>query len=148
MTTLRNKSLLLFRRILFQDGCKIVSVSRASWCENKNKTDSLHIFHKRGFTTSNFLKCETNIIKSHCQKIDIPQDVSFFDFIWKKSVEVHGKKIALVDGVTGTSYTYEEAQAVSTKFGNGLRKWGFNTGDVLAVFLPNCPEYVFSLTGA
>ena len=148
MTAFRNKSLLLFKRILFQDTCKVTGVSRASWFENKNKNNSIQIFDKRKFTTSTYLNCETNIVKSFCKDVQIPQDVPFFDFIWKKSVEQHGKKTALVDGITGTSYTYEEAQAISTKFGNGLRKWGFDKGDVLAVYLPNCPEYILSLTGA
>ena len=148
MTALRNKSLFLFRRILTQDTCKIAGVSRTSWFENKNKNESLQIISKRNFITSSFLKCEANIIKSHCKEVVIPQDVPFFDFIWKKSVEIHGQKTALVDGITGTSYTYKEAQATATRFGTGLRKWGFDKGDVLAVFLPNCPEYILSMTGA
>jgi len=148
MTAFRNKSLLLFKRMFFRDVCKVTAVSRTSLFENKSLNSPIQLFDKRKFTTSTYLKCETNIVKSFCRDVEIPQDVSFFDFIWKKSVELHGKKTALVNGITGTSYTYEEAQDISTKFRNGLRKWGFDKGDVFAVYLPNCPEYILSLTGA
>lgn len=93
------------------------------------------------------MKVDKNIIKSYCKDIVIPKNVSFHDFIWKKNVDLYRDKIALVDGITGVSYTYKEAQSLSIKFGNGLRKWGFAKGNVLAVFLPNCPEYVICATG-
>ena len=148
MTSLRNKSVIFYGRFLFQDGCRIISSYKGSSYENKTSNNILGKTQKLGLGTTAYLRNEKNIVKSYCQDIVIPKNVSFHDFIWEKSVEKHGDKAALVDGITGTSITYQEAKSLSIKFGNGLRKWGFQKGDVLAVFLPNCPEYMLSLTGA
>ena len=138
MTTFRNKSLLFYGRIIFQDGCKVSGISQKRCVENKFRHDMLRIIHKNGLSTSAFLKSERNIIQSYCKDIVIPKNVPFHDFIWQKNVEIHGNKTALVDGITGTVYTYEQACSLSIRFGNGLRKRGFKKSDVLAVFLPNC----------
>ena len=59
----------------------------------------------------------------------------------------HGNKTALIDGITGRLYTYNEAFIESKKFGSAIRRLGLNKGEVVAFFLHNCPEYITSVTG-
>ena len=146
MTTCANKSLLICGKACLQDGCKINGISRLNLFKNK-KFHPFQIAHKNTIFTSVFLKHEANIVKSYCKEIVIPKNVPLHEFIWQKNIKLHGDKTALVDGITGTSYTYEEATTASIRFGNGLCQRRFQKGDVLALFLPNCPEYIISLTG-
>ena len=67
--------------------------------------------------------------------------------MWQEAVKNHGSKVALIDGITGRQYTYNEAFQASKKFGNVIRRLGLNKGDVVAFFLHNCPEYIIGLTG-
>ena len=148
MTNLRYKAIIPYGRALFQGGINIPGkISRDSFHQNKIQSNFFYIVQRSTIATSAYLKHERNIIQSYCKDISIPKNVPFHDFIWKKNVIEHGDKIALVDGITDVSYTYKEAQLLSIKFGNGLRKWGFKKSDVLAVFLPNCPEYIVCVTG-
>ena len=43
--------------------------------------------------------------------------------------------------MTGRSYTYEVAYALSRKFGSALLRMGAKRGDVIGVVLPNIPEF-------
>ena len=93
------------------------------------------------------MKDDSNIVKSFCKTIDIPQNIPLHEFIWKRNVDIHGNKTALVDGISDTSYTYEEAYSFSIRFGNGISQRGLKRRNVFAIFLPNSPEYIISLTG-
>ena len=53
-----------------------------------------------------------------------------------------------IDGVTGREYKYEEIGATIRKVASGLYKLGVRKGDVLAIFSPNSPEYIFMFYGA
>ena len=53
-----------------------------------------------------------------------------------------------VDAVRGDKYTMSEAHAMSRAFGHGLIGLGAQTGDVVAVILPNMPEYAFVMFGS
>jgi acyl-CoA synthetase (AMP-forming)/AMP-acid ligase II len=50
--------------------------------------------------------------------------------------------------VTGREYTYAESRAIARRFAASLRKVGFKQGDVIAVVLPNIPEFPLVLFGA
>lgn len=50
--------------------------------------------------------------------------------------------------LTGRKYTYAESRAIARRFAVSLRKAGFKHGDVIAVVLPNIPEYLHVLFGA
>jgi acyl-CoA synthetase (AMP-forming)/AMP-acid ligase II len=50
--------------------------------------------------------------------------------------------------LTGRQYTYAESRAITHRFAASLRRAGFKHGDVLAVVLPNIPEFPFVLFGA
>ena len=136
MTTFGKQYLVLCGKNIFLDAYKVGGISKKHCIENKFRRNILHIIHKNGLVTTSssraFLKSESNIIPSYCKDIVIPKNVPFHDFIWQNN----DNKTALVDGITGTVYTYNQARSLSIRFGNGLRKWGFKKNDVLAVFLP------------
>jgi acyl-CoA synthetase (AMP-forming)/AMP-acid ligase II len=58
------------------------------------------------------------------------------------------EKPALIDGPTGRTLTYGELERGVRALAAGLAKRGFGKGDVLAVFMPNLPEYALALHGA
>lgn len=51
-------------------------------------------------------------------------------------------------GLTGRAYTFADIQKLSYRFANSLRKAGFTKGDIIAVVMPNCPEYAIAVLGA
>lgn len=58
-----------------------------------------------------------------------------------------GDKRALVDGVTGRSLTYAELAGAVAAAAGGLVRRGLGKGDVVAVCLPNIPEYALAFHG-
>lgn len=48
----------------------------------------------------------------------------------------------------GHTLTYTELQAKSKRFAGGLSKHGFDSGDRIVLYLPNCPEFVIATLGA
>ena len=52
-----------------------------------------------------------------------------------------------VDGISGQSLTYDSAFDQSRRFGSALAKEGLTKGDVLAIHLPNCPQYLTAVLG-
>ena len=89
-----------------------------------------------------------NIVKPFFDNVDIPSGEYFPKFLWEEAVKNHGNKVALVDDLTGKEYTYIEAYSTSKKFGASMvRKLGLHKGDVVALFLHNCPEYLTSISG-
>ena len=62
------------------------------------------------------------------------------DFVWTH-VASYPKSLALVCGMTGRQYTYQMARQMSEKFGSSLKRLGARNGDVVALILPNIPEF-------
>src|SRR5688572_22485679 len=58
-----------------------------------------------------------------------------------------GDKPALIDGPTGRAVTYEELINGVRALAAGLAARGFGKGDVLAVHMPNLPEYAIVFHG-
>jgi acyl-coenzyme A synthetase/AMP-(fatty) acid ligase len=52
-----------------------------------------------------------------------------------------------IDGSSRKSFSYKSAFDQSRRFGSALAKEGFAKGDVLAIHLPNCPQYITSVLG-
>ena len=50
--------------------------------------------------------------------------------------------------MSGRSFTYTEARSLSRSFGSGLLRLGGEPGDVVAIVLPNIPEYPVIFMGA
>ena len=55
---------------------------------------------------------------------------------------------ALIDGASGRTLTYGELAAAVERVAGGLAARGFGRGDVLALHLPNLPEFPIALHGA
>ena len=53
----------------------------------------------------------------------------------------YGKKTALIDGVTGREYSYNEVQESVVNMASGLVRSGMQKGDVLALVSPNSVEF-------
>ncbi|XP_018419558.1 PREDICTED: long-chain fatty acid transport protein 4 [Nanorana parkeri] len=62
--------------------------------------------------------------------------------IFKECVKRHPDKTALIFEATGASWTFKELDEFSNAVANFLYAEGFRTGDVVALFMENCNEYV------
>jgi acyl-CoA synthetase (AMP-forming)/AMP-acid ligase II len=71
--------------------------------------------------------------------VTIPE-VSLTDFIFA-SVDKFKDKKALIDGPTGRAMTYAEFADAARRVAGSLSRKGFQKGEVLAIFSPNCLEY-------
>ncbi|PBP19166.1 putative 4-coumarate-CoA ligase [Diplocarpon rosae] len=71
--------------------------------------------------------------------IDIPI-VDLWTFLFeRKDREYPDNKVIYVDPDTNRSYTYAQVRSAALDFGQGLKaNWGWNKGDVLALYSPNC----------
>jgi 4-coumarate--CoA ligase len=68
---------------------------------------------------------------------------SLQEYILKKCDSYSPDLVAIVDGSSGRSYKYGQLRAITRKVATGLSLAGFNKGDVMAIFAPNLPEYLF-----
>ncbi|MFH5798336.1 class I adenylate-forming enzyme family protein [Haladaptatus sp. CMAA 1911] len=66
--------------------------------------------------------------------------------LYDETAERHLEKLALE--TDGERYTHAELRDRSARFAGGLRARGFRPGDRIALFLPNCPEFVVAALGA
>jgi acyl-CoA synthetase (AMP-forming)/AMP-acid ligase II len=58
-----------------------------------------------------------------------------------------GDRVALVDGVTGQSYSYAMLDHLVRRCAAGLAERGIAQGDVVGIFAPNCPDYAIAFHG-
>jgi acyl-CoA synthetase (AMP-forming)/AMP-acid ligase II len=56
-------------------------------------------------------------------------------------------RVAVVDGVSGRSYTYGQLRSLTRRFAGGLGARGIGRGDVVALLSPNVPEYPIAFHG-
>ena len=79
--------------------------------------------------------------------VEIP-DADVTSFVLERAAE-RGDKPALIDGPTGRTLTYAEPRRRRVgALAAGLAARGFGKGDVLAVYMPNLPEYAIAFHGA
>eukprot|EP00092_Neocalanus_flemingeri_P002290 GFUD01002443.1.p1 GENE.GFUD01002443.1~~GFUD01002443.1.p1 ORF type:complete len:584 (-),score=184.68 GFUD01002443.1:183-1730(-) len=78
--------------------------------------------------------------------MEIP-DLTFSQLCWSRE-EMFRDKLALVDAVSGEGLTFSEARSLAKCFGSGLVRMGGQPGDVVAIVLPNMPEYATVFMGA
>ncbi len=77
--------------------------------------------------------------------LDFPQsDVT--SYVLETAAE-RGDKPALVDGPSGRTITYAELAGAIKALAAGLAERGFGKGDVLAIYMPNVPEYAVAFHG-
>jgi acyl-CoA synthetase (AMP-forming)/AMP-acid ligase II len=79
-------------------------------------------------------------------ELEIPSsDVTSFVF---ERADEYPDRPAMVDGPSGRVLTYGELREQIRALGGGLAERGFQKGDVLAVYMPNAPEYAVAFHGA
>jgi acyl-CoA synthetase (AMP-forming)/AMP-acid ligase II len=86
------------------------------------------------------------VAEGAAQEVEIP-DVPISDFVLEGAAD-RGDKPALIDGPSGRTITYAELAQGVRALASGLAARGFSKGDVLAVFMPNVPEYAVAFHGA
>ena len=77
--------------------------------------------------------------------VDVPQ-TDFFSYI-VGDISGHEDTCALVCGLTGRKYTYAKLKDYCTRVGVSMLERGYRKGDVVAVYSPNVPEYIFTILG-
>ncbi|XP_066953879.1 probable 4-coumarate--CoA ligase 3 isoform X3 [Macrobrachium rosenbergii] len=60
----------------------------------------------------------------------------------------YGSQTAIECAVTGKSYTYDHLLETVSRWAGFLTRLGISKGDVIAVYMPNCPEYPVVLFGS
>jgi len=99
-----------------------------------------------GFKFMRYMGTQSKIMNCDLADINIPE-LTFPEMCWSR-VEQYKDNTALVDAVSGRSYTYTEARSLARSFGSGLLRLGGQPGDVVAIVLPNLPEYPIIFMGA
>ncbi|WP_435153175.1 class I adenylate-forming enzyme family protein [Haladaptatus sp. DFWS20] len=66
--------------------------------------------------------------------------------LYDETAETHPEKLALE--MNGERYTYAELRDRSARFAGGLHARGLQPDERIALFLPNCPEFVVAALGA
>ncbi|HXM58396.1 MAG TPA: AMP-binding protein [Candidatus Dormibacteraeota bacterium] len=78
-------------------------------------------------------------------------DVSWPDVTVTEAVFRHADRladrVAVIDGMSGRSYTYGQLRGLVRRFAGGLGSRGFGHGDVVALLSPNVPEYPIAFHG-
>ena len=92
------------------------------------------------------MSSSSKVISSEVMDMELPGQ-TFHQMCWSRA-ESGGERTALVDGVRGQSYSLAEARQLAAQFARGLVALGGQPGDVLAVLLPNMPEFVIAMLGA
>ncbi len=65
--------------------------------------------------------------------------------IIEKSAKVYGKKAAII--FEGKEIAYNDVEKNVNRFANALLKSGIKKGDVVAIMLPNIPEFIYTYFG-
>ena len=86
------------------------------------------------------------IFRSPLPDATIPE-VPFAPFVLRHAERL-AEKPALIDGVTGRTYTYGQVNDAVRRAASGLAGRGFRKGDVLALYSPNLLEYPIAFLAA
>ena len=85
------------------------------------------------------------IFKSNQADVDIPG--SDLTTVVLGRVDELGDKVALVEGLSQRSLSYNQLKQQIDHLATGLSQRSFKKGDVLAIFCPNLPEYAVIFLG-
>src|SRR5437867_3822230 len=86
------------------------------------------------------------IFRSPYPDITVP-DVPLQHLVLQRATGL-GDKPALIDGPSGRTLTYGQLARGVERVAAALGARGFGTGDVLGLFMPNCPEFALAFYGA
>jgi 4-coumarate--CoA ligase len=90
---------------------------------------------------------EAVVFRSRLPDIEIPKDQTLPSYCFAKMGEV-GSRPCLINGKTGSTYTYSEVEAMSRRAATGLQRMGVGKGDVIMTLLGNSLELVISFLAA
>src|SRR5688572_15030337 len=79
------------------------------------------------------------IFKSPHPDVQIP-DVALTPFILRRA-ERFADRIAFIDAHSGKKMTFSQFREAVVRTAYGLHRLGFQTGEVFAIYSPNCVEY-------
>jgi acyl-CoA synthetase (AMP-forming)/AMP-acid ligase II len=79
------------------------------------------------------------IHRSPLDDVEIP-DVPITEYVLRRASEIPDRA-AIIDGVSGRTYTFAELSDLIHRFAGGLAERGFGAGDTLGLMAPNIPEY-------
>ena len=98
-------------------------------------------FNRRGHSTAyyNSIISDGHVVRSPFPDVKIPQ-TSLFSHVFD-GFEKFGREIALIDALKDRKITYNELSDKTCRVSSGLRRLGFNKGDVILICAPNCTEY-------
>jgi len=85
------------------------------------------------------------IFKSPYPDVEIAE-VSLPEFILER-IKPFADRPALIDGLSGRTYTYGQLTAAIRLVAGNLAERGFEKGDVFAIYSPNLPEYAIAFHG-
>ena len=88
----------------------------------------------------------TNVVTSPFETVSYPE-VNLYSHVFKEVLK-HGSKVAIIDGLSGREYTFNEVHEGTSKFSSALNRMGFSQGNVLSICAPNIPEYCTMFFGA
>ncbi|XP_001948363.2 4-coumarate--CoA ligase [Acyrthosiphon pisum] len=91
-------------------------------------------------------RTESKVVRSPFSDVQIPENL-IDEYVWS-GLERWPDRDALVCGVTDRKFTYHETRLACKRFAASLKKRGATTGQVLAVLLPNVPEFAVTALGA
>ena len=80
-----------------------------------------------------------HVFTSPLPDVDIPE-VPLTEFVLRAAAD-HPDRPAMIDGATGTSYTFSELADAIARMAGGLQARGFGPGSTMAIMAPNIPEY-------
>ncbi|PYP70317.1 MAG: 4-coumarate--CoA ligase family protein, partial [Gemmatimonadetes bacterium] len=86
------------------------------------------------------------IFRSRHPDITVP-DVPLHHLVLQRATGL-GDKPALIDGPSGRTLTYGQLARGVERVAAALGARGFGAGDVLGLFMPNCPEFALAFYGA
>ena len=85
------------------------------------------------------------VFKSPYKEVAIP-NVGLVSFVYEQA-ETYGEKLALIEGLTGRTLTYAQLWQGVRRVAGNLAKRGLKKGEVVALYLPNLPEYALAFHG-
>ncbi|XP_076034360.1 uncharacterized protein LOC143021048 isoform X2 [Oratosquilla oratoria] len=123
-------------------------IKRSTSFQRTNIFSELNVPTTRCFSSTVLKRKDDWVIQSPYSDVEIP-DVSFSNYIFEAQ-EQFPDKTAMVDGLTGATWTHGEMLDMSIRLASGLHRLGLHQGDVLGIVSPNCPEFglVFCATAA
>jgi acyl-CoA synthetase (AMP-forming)/AMP-acid ligase II len=88
---------------------------------------------------------EERVVRSPWPEPEVP-DLDLVSFVLRHAGRLAGRS-AVIDGASGRTVSYGELAGGVERVAAGLAGRGFGRGDVLALHLPNLPEFPLLLYG-